>query len=329
MTGSRAEAARTDAVTIRPYHRADLEPVLELLSISLGWELSDRTRAFFTWKHLENAFGPSAMWVAEHDGDVVGFRSFMRWRMTVDGTPVDTVRAVDTATHPAWRGRGLFSTLTQHGLEALERSGVAFVFNTPNGQSRPGYLKMGWEEVGNLPLVLRPRSVFAASRLMRSRVAAEKWSLDVRTGTSALAALDDATVGRASAETGGVRTVWSADALRWRYGFEPLHYRALALDDDPERGIAIFRVRTRGSVDEVAVSCTIGVRAAVDRSRLLGQVLRATGADVGVALGDPDPKRLVLPARRFGPTLTCRPLDRAPAPPLRAWRLTLGDVELF
>ena len=45
----------------------------------------------------------------------------------------------------------MFTKLTMHGLAAMQADGVDFVFNTPNSQSRPGYLKMGWREVGRLP----------------------------------------------------------------------------------------------------------------------------------------------------------------------------------
>lgn len=321
-----------ESVTIRPYEGADLPAVLELLEQSLGWEPGERSRAFFEWKHTENPFGASAMWVAEHEGAIVGFRSFLRWRMTVDGHPVEAVRAVDTATHPSARGLGLFTALTLHGIAELADAGVAFVFNTPNGQSRPGYLKMGWQEVGRLPLVVRLRSPAVAPRLLRARVAADKWSLGVNAGTDALAALERAASVEAISRpdiVDGVRSAWTVEALRWRFGFAPLRYRALALDDDPDRGVAIFRVRMRGPVKEVAVACTAGGRGAREHSRLLRQVLQACGADVAVALDRADPKRLLLTARRLAPILTCRPLGGAPVPPIDAWRLTLGDVELF
>ena len=66
------------------------------------------------------------------------------------------VRAVDTATDPDYQGRGLFTRLTLQAIDELRAEGVDFVFNTPNDQSRPGYLKMGWQVVGTLPTHVRP-----------------------------------------------------------------------------------------------------------------------------------------------------------------------------
>ena len=55
------------------------------------------------------------------------------------------VRAVDTITAPEARGRGVFTRFTLAILsnEITRDDDVSFVFNTPNDQSRPGYLKMG------------------------------------------------------------------------------------------------------------------------------------------------------------------------------------------
>ena len=72
----------------------------------------------------------------------------MRWEFQRGDEVFRCVRAVDTATHPDYQGRGLFTRLTKAALPELVADGVKFVFNTPNDQSRPGYLKMGWQAVG-------------------------------------------------------------------------------------------------------------------------------------------------------------------------------------
>ena len=91
---------------------------------------------------------------------MVGVRLFMRWDLEAAGRRLRAVRAVDTATDPDFRGRGIFRTLTLELLRALEAANeVDLVFNTPNGSSKPGYLKMCWHDVGTVPVhvgVARP-----------------------------------------------------------------------------------------------------------------------------------------------------------------------------
>src|SRR3954462_4949881 len=99
----------THDLAIAPYTTADEPAVLDLLRSSLGeGPAGTRTAEFFRWKHLANPFGPSFMLVARSDGEIIGLRAFMRWRFSAGGRDHAAVRAVDTATHPAHRGRGIF-----------------------------------------------------------------------------------------------------------------------------------------------------------------------------------------------------------------------------
>ena len=86
------------------------------------------------------------------------------------------MRAVDTATDREHQGKGIFRTLTTHGIEQIEADGVSWVFNTPNDSSRPGYLKMGWQVVGRLPVAITPRSPLAVRHLRSGRQPATRWS---------------------------------------------------------------------------------------------------------------------------------------------------------
>jgi GNAT superfamily N-acetyltransferase len=159
--------------------------VLSLLQAAVGWVPDEQYARFFEWKHAENPFGASPAWVALDGDRLVGFRTFLRWGFTWGERSVKGVRAVDTATHPDYQGRGVFSRLTRMALEELMSEGVDFVFNTPNEKSRPGYLKMGWHVVGRLPVLARPRSIGRLGRLAHSRVAADKWSVPSTTGVAA------------------------------------------------------------------------------------------------------------------------------------------------
>ena len=69
--------------------------------------------------------------------------------------------------------------------------GVAHVFNTPNEQSRPGYLKMSWQQVGKLPVEVWFRSPVSAASALRVRVPADKSSLPTAVASSAEDVLGD------------------------------------------------------------------------------------------------------------------------------------------
>ena len=326
--------SRTDGMEVRAYEPADRAAVLELMAASLGWLPDDHHGAFFAWKHEANPFGPSLAWVATVDGSLAGFRTFLRWEFVVGAEVRKAVRAVDTATHPDHRGRGIFSELTRHGLATLPDVGVGFVFNTPNDQSRPGYLKMGWEVVGRLPIHARPRSLPALRRMATARTPADIWSTPTTNGTAATDALadTDALARLLAGQPGSDRltTRRSPEFFHWRYaGFPALAYRVTTLGGSVADGFAVWRLRRRGEALEAAL---VEVLAPGGDRRTVRRLARAaaveSGADYTVGLGLHSGRGFI-PLPGQGPTLTWRSVGSEPAPPLGSWALGLGDVELF
>jgi GNAT superfamily N-acetyltransferase len=322
-------------VAVRRSTPADIPSILALLEASLGWLPDDQHERFFDWKHSANPFGTSPAWVAidEHRGGrVVGFRTFLRWAFQRDGEIIRAVRAVDTATHPEYQGLGIFSRLTLRALEELRDEGVSFVFNTPNAQSLPGYLKMGWRKVGRLTAWVRPRRITAFGQLVRARTPAEKWSLPSRAGHAATEVLADPTAAAALlppvGEQRGLRTRRTPEFLAWRYGFEPLAYRVIFAGNDVSDGCAIFRLRRRGRATEAAVTdVLLPDGASRPPATLFHRILSESGASYALRV-DARASEGFLPLPGQGPILVGRDLTQTVAPK-RTWRLSLGDVELF
>lgn len=325
----------TDDVEIRELRPEDEPGVRSLLAASLGASDDHDYARFYRWKHHENPFGASPGWVAVAQGEIVGLRVFLRWEFLSDGEVVPAVRAVDTATHPAHQGKGIFRRLTLHGCEQLAADGTRFVFNTPNDASRPGYLKMGWEEVGRLPAVIRLRSARGALRTVRSRTAADRGSLPTEVGTPASAAFADPgeveeLLTRLPAFS-GLMTRRHVPYLQWRYGADWLHYRVLLCTDRLADGALVFRLRRRGRATELVVNELLApIDAADEVGALVTRALRATGADHAIAIAQPGTFDASLSPPGLGPVLVWRDLVGGQTrPPLEDWSLGMGDVELF
>ena len=334
--------AAPTTLEVRQATDADLPAVLELLQASLGWVPDDAYARFFAWKHHESPFGRSPAWVAADpaaEGRIVGFRTFSRWQFDRGDDVVTAVRAVDTATHPDYQGRGIFSLLTRRALDELAAEQIAFVFNTPNDPSRPGYLKMCGQLVERLPVAATPRSPLSLVRLARARTPADKWSAPTDAGVPVADVLADApaverllAAARPSAvgDDDRLRTRRTPGYLAWRYGFPPLHYRAVVAPGGVADGVVVFRLRRRGAALEAAV-CEQIVPAGDDRTapRLVRRLLRASGADHAVQIGRARPSTGLLPVPGQGPTLVWRDVTETTMPPADHWALALGDIELF
>ena len=329
MTGSPAIATRRATDADRP-------AVLELLGASLGWDLDSGLADFFRWKHEQNPFGASPAWVALDGDRIVGFRTLLRWEFDdAEGRVHRAVRAVDTATHPEYQGRGIFRLLTLAAIDALTADGVEFVFNTPNDKSRPGYLSMGWQEMGRPSTSVRVRSPRSLIRLIASRVPAERWPAPGAPGLPAAEVLTDERVdqllGRL-APPGGFRTRRTKLYLRWRYGFGPLGYRAIAAGGDPAQGIVVFRLRRRGRATEAALCDLLVPDGAKATARSLARsVAKSSGADYVIKVGRASTRSGFFPLPGQGPIVTWRALSTTEEKPpaIDRWELALGDVELL
>ena len=238
---------------------------------SLGWADDERSSELFAWKHDENPFGPSPGWVAVADGEIVGVRLFMRWRFR---------RGDDRVGRPCRRHR---DPPGPPGARPLHRAdhrsgptcrdeGVDLVFNTPNDQSRPGYLTMGWRVVGRLPVAVRPTSPASLLTIVRSRVPADRWSIPIDVGEEVSSWLErvapDDRPGaddrhNASASDRALRTDLDDHVLRWRYGLPALHYRVV----HDEHASIVVRLRRRGDASELVVADRFG---SAQRSRPAG-----------------------------------------------------------
>jgi hypothetical protein len=297
---------------------SDLSAILKLCEVALHWPSDPRNEQLFRWKHLTNPFGPSPMWIATFGERIVGFRAMMRWRFKHrDGSTVRAVRAVDTATHPDFQRRGIFSTLNTLAIEALTSEGVGFVFNTPNAESLPGYVKQGWVDLGPVPLIARPAGLRGLVAMTSARAKAAKWSGELSVG------VEPATVTSvAGAPFGEFTSDTNSDVARWRYSQGPVKYRALS---EAGSGL-IVRVRQRGRAREFVVAHSWGTE--VILSKLLKQALDDSRASYALATAGVPGKSAMLPIPAVGPHLAVRALASA-APRMGDFGLSLGDVELF
>ena len=318
----------------------DRPAIIALCRRSLGWQADDPNEAFFEWKHDENPFGQSPTWVAQDEsGNLVGLRTFLKWRFhRPDGTTISAVRAVDTATHPDWQGRGIFSRLTLGALDDLRDDGVDCVFNTPNDKSRPGYLKMGWQQVGKVPVSVRLTGPGSVRKLAGARTAAEMWSEESGVGRPATEVLADhdrvqdlLNTIEPAAHIGTDRT---PEFLEWRYRFAPLRYRAISLGTGVEDGLVVFRARRRGTAIEGTICEVLAPEGA--SLRKVWKALKGSGIDYLLKGTTPggrfhvaDPRQGFVPVPALGPILTWRPVATSSVPTMEQLALGLGDIELF
>lgn len=314
-------------MNIRPATPEDIPAIVMLSKLSLGESLMPKSTEFWKWKHEANPFGPSFVWVAEESGTLSGVRAFMRWEWMTNGKVYRAVRAVDTATHPMHQGKGIFTRLTGVVMEACKKDGVQFIFNTPNASSRPGYIKMGWMDIGRLPVR------FSIGRFTLFQKAPQIDSFDVSNAIAQIPA--DAFHEMLLGPDHFMRTNYSSEYLLWRYAANPnVRYGGYGAEAGKGWVLYLFRLKPGRLGTELRI-CDILLSKMADRRkacRVFGNL--ASRLNPGWISCAPSPEvtipelGLILPV---GPRVTVRNLnlENHQLPSFDQWAPSLGDMEVF
>jgi len=315
-------------MNIRPSSTSDIPNIIKLLKASLGESLMPKSESYWQWKHINNPFGASPVWVAEEDGQLIGVRAFMQWQWKKNDRIYRAIRAVDTATNPAHQGKGIFKKLTLGLLEQCEAEGIHLVYNTPNNQSKPGYLKMGWEEVGKLPIQISIKKPI--------RIAIAKLKGDLKTEFLELPNPQDYNLKKALIEFDFKfepslewNSKYSLDYLKWRYQQIPIipyyaHFN--------EKACVIFRLKAGGLGVEMRICDVFGQQIAIEQ--LLEELYYQNDFDY-MSISGFEPVKLpgiLKQNKNLGPDVTIRTLGEKNLDEFRNfknWHPALGDLEVF
>lgn len=305
-------------MNIRPAIEEDIPQIVRLLKLSLGESLMPKSEGFWRWKHVDNPFGESPVLLAWEGEQLIGVRAFMRWQWQRNGEVIKAVRAVDTATHPDHQGKGIFRTLTMKLVEQCKQEGVHFIFNTPNKISMPGYLKMGWQSRGKLPVRLKLHVI--RKHVPKHTSLTSDWNLvashpwwSMHESTSSM-----------------MQTALTPEYILWRYRDNPnVSYQLL--ESSGERPfMLIYRKKKMGLLTELRITDLLCLPADITFALRCLQG-KEPGAIITMSGCNPE----ALPAFlsiKAGPIVTIRNLNLngwEENLTFDHWSPSLGDLELF
>lgn len=261
-----------DLWRVRRYEPEDDAGIDRLLKLSLPGYAG---RAKWEWVHKKNPLGYHAaegdIWVAEGPGkSIVGYYGKIRYRMRCFGEEVLGAQALNMATHPDFRRKGLGTELILSSLRDSRRNGFKLIFGFPNASSYPIAVKIGAADAGPasaLLLVLDPGTYFAQAQGSPIQRAAFKAGYFLRgigfprgqaAGTSSdseiQSGLAEATdsVGEGIVKKFDVALVRSREYLEWRYAPQWGDYNIVSIVKGGEsQGYAVTSSHTRGALKGV------------------------------------------------------------------------------
>ncbi|WP_418501169.1 GNAT family N-acetyltransferase [Flagellimonas sp.] len=232
-----------EQINIREAKKSDSAEIVELLKIALG-EGTEKSVANWHWKHYDNPFGKSKIYVATIGPEIVGVRAFMQWKWLEKSTGKElrALRAVDTAVSPDHQRKGIFLTLTNHALEMVREENFDFIFNTPNAKSIGGYLKLGWVLNRRIPVNLLVNPLFWFSSKKKIEKLAEGTVPFLETKNSKF---------HSPFSKSDIECAFSIDYFKWRYVDNPLAtYKYFQCNDSV---LVVYRLKVTKKITECRV----------------------------------------------------------------------------
>jgi hypothetical protein len=134
-----------------------------------GKEISDPD--YLHWEYVTNPDGIAVMNVAESGQDIISQYIVLPRSFSLNGTPLMGSLSVNTLTHPAFRGHGLFPRLSAETFKRCREKEIHFTIGFPNPVSSPVIRrKKILDHFGSLSLLIDPlRPVNALFRYITGR----------------------------------------------------------------------------------------------------------------------------------------------------------------
>lgn len=264
MTGT---GPRPGSFAVRRAAESDASVLMELFATAFGKRRDERTAL---WKYFENPHGRALTYLARGVGDGEererdgGAYSYVPRRFRLGRRAFLGMQASDAMVDPAFRRRGIFTSLDDRAAADAAAAGAAFAFAVAGRRSMRGFLRNGWRVIGTYrthvalldPAALARRrapgwlspAVGAAGRLLgllgRVRPADDPAVRPLRDPEEVDRRFDDLFERRAPAL--GLVGVRDAAFVRWRYLENPTgRHRLRVLEEGGRlRGYLVFE-RTR------------------------------------------------------------------------------------
>ncbi len=174
-----------------------LNGILKLLEVSFPHE-TKYSKEYLEWLYLRNPYGVTISANLVEERTVNATYAVLPMRYRFEGQFIDAALSLNTATHPDFRGQGLFPKLANLVYESAAAKGKKIVLGVANQDSIGGFRKhLGFDVLGNVSL-----------RLASSR--------------SHLSALKEL----------GVCASVTSDYLKWRLGNPSAEYSKLVFGSD-------------------------------------------------------------------------------------------------
>ncbi|MFC2002762.1 GNAT family N-acetyltransferase [Chloroflexota bacterium] len=259
--------------SMRAHREGDEEGILELWKAVYPEKEYDPEKwlRWWRWLYKDNPAGGGRIWLAEHDGKIVGQYTIVPVKMKNGNKAVLGSQGLNLMTHPDYRRQKMFETLARKVYDEAEEDGLHIGYAFLNKFSCPGFVKkLNWFDIGIMQPMAKPLNWRNAVKLkiksrFLQRVLAMGASLLVNKvffRTSKPPDMEGLTINQITSFDDRINALWakvstqhqimvvrSKDYLNWRYGTPEVNYSIFAAEKAGEiSGYLILEHKILGEI---------------------------------------------------------------------------------
>jgi hypothetical protein len=136
----------------------DSERILSLRRLVFGEMESDKLDPrFWKWEFMDGPDGKGFLYLAEDGEKLAGHFADIPRRFSVNGEVLRGTLSLDLMVHPGYRRKGIFAEMGKYAARRVKEEKGLFMTAFPiRKETIGGLLKIGWEVVGELPVLVYP-----------------------------------------------------------------------------------------------------------------------------------------------------------------------------
>lgn len=260
----------------------DMAEVLALLQKSFASvqrsSTVERGAGFWHWKYRSSPFGQASIQVMRIDGRIAATGCL--WPMTLfwKDQKIRALQPCDTAVHPDFRRQGLFGQLNNARKALAAETNVDLIFNFPNANSLPGYIKSGWQHLGRVPWLVR---VIKPAAVLRDRFhPGQSSALDIPADYRLTEPVASEIVPQAPDASDRVALERPEDYWKWRFCEHPNRQYGFVRSGSEAGDLAVFTLsrKASGLVEMVVVDLVCRPQSLTKLLKAITQCARRLGA---------------------------------------------------
>lgn len=145
-------------IIIRPYQEGDEIGISQLMfnnfPSAMNAEMICKT---WLWQFKNEFSKYPAVMIASSNNEIIAHYGLMKVKINYQGRIIDGAVSSATVTDKKFRGKGLFTKLSNATYKSIQNEGCKIIFGFPNSQSFHGFIKnLNWFEICDFPALIKP-----------------------------------------------------------------------------------------------------------------------------------------------------------------------------